>query len=62
MFLKVKYGVTHSQCNNCIGLKSLLGGRHKEGRRRGTGPDPASMNHRKGEGRIAVNVVLNTGI
>ena len=38
---------------------SLLGGRHKEGRSRGTGRDPASLKHRKGEGRIAADVVSN---
>ena len=40
----------------------LLGGRHKEVRTRGTGHDPTSLKHWKGEGRIAVDVVLNTGI
>ena len=40
----------------------LIGGWHKEGRSRGTGRDPASPKHRKGEGRIAADVVLNLGI
>ena len=40
----------------------LRGGRHKEGGRRGTDRDPASLNHQKGEGRIAAGVVLNLGI
>ena len=35
----------------------LFGGRHKEIRSRGTGHDPTSLEHRKGEGRIAVDVV-----
>ena len=38
---------------------SLLGGRHKKGRSRGTGHDPTSLDHQKGESWIAVNVVLN---
>ena len=38
---------------------SLLGGRHKEGRSRGTGHDPNSLKHRKGEGQIAADVVFN---
>ena len=41
---------------------SLLGGRHKEGRSRGTGHDPTSLEHRKGEGQITVDVVLNIEI
>ena len=41
---------------------SLLGRRHKEGRSRGTGHDPTSLKHQKGEGRIAMDVVLNIGI
>ena len=41
---------------------SLLGGRPKEGRSRGTGRDPISLKHHKGEGRIAAYVVLNIGI
>ena len=41
---------------------TLLGGRHKEGRSRGTGHDPTSLKHRKGEGRIAADVVLNIGV
>ena len=41
---------------------SLLGGRHKEGGSRGTGHNPTSLKHRKGEGRIAVDVVLDIGI
>ena len=41
---------------------SLLGGRHKEGRSRGTGHDPTSLEHQNGEGRIAVDVVLNIEI
>ena len=36
---------------------SLLGGRHKEGSSRGTGHDPTSLKNRKGEGRIAADVV-----
>ena len=40
----------------------LLGGRHKEGRIRGTSRDPASLKHHKGKGRIAADVVLNIGI
>ena len=40
----------------------LLGGRHKEGRSRGTGHDPTSLKHRKGEVQIAVDVVLNIEI
>ena len=40
----------------------LLGGRHKEGRSRVTGHDPTPLEHQKGEGRIAVDVVLNIGI
>ena len=40
----------------------LLGGQHKEGRSRGTGHDPTSLEHRKGEGRITVDVVLNIEI
>ena len=42
--------------------KWLLGGRHKEGRSRGTGHDPTSLKNQKGEGRIAADVVLNIGI
>ena len=41
---------------------SLLGGRHEEGRSRVTGHDPTSLKHRKGEGRITADVVLNIGI
>ena len=37
--------------------RPLLGGLNKEGRSRGTGHDPTSLEHQKGEGRIAVNVV-----
>ena len=40
----------------------LLGGRHKEGRSRGTVHDTTSLKHRKGEGRIAADVVLNIRI
>ena len=40
---------------------SLLGGRHKEGRSRGTGHDPTFLKHRKEKGRIVVDVVLNIG-
>ena len=40
----------------------LLGGRHKEGRSRGTGHDPTSLKHQNGEGQITVDVVLNIGI
>ena len=40
----------------------LRGGRHKEGGSRGTGRDPASLHPRKGEGRIAADVVVNLGI
>ena len=40
----------------------LLGGQNNEGRNRGTGHDPASLKHRKGEGWIAADVVLNIGI
>ena len=43
-------------------FSTLLGGRHKEGRSRETGHDPTSLKHRKGEGRIAVDVVFNIGI
>ena len=43
-------------------LNNLLGGLHKEGRSRGTGLDPTSLEHQKGDGRIAVDVVLNIGI
>ena len=35
----------------------LRGGWHKEGGSRGTGRDPASLNHWKGEGWIAADVV-----
>ena len=41
---------------------SLLEGRHKEGRSKETGRDPASLTHRKGEGPIAAYVVLNVKI
>ena len=41
---------------------ALLVDRNKEGRSRGTVRDPASLKHRKGEGRITVGVVLNLGI
>ena len=40
----------------------LLGGQHKEGRIRGSGHDPTYLKNRKGEGRIAADVVLNIGI
>ena len=40
----------------------LLGGRHKEGRSRGTDHDPTSLEHRKGEDWITVDVVLNFDI
>ena len=40
----------------------LLGGCHKEGRIRISRHDPASLKHRKEEGRIAEDVVLNIGI
>ena len=40
----------------------LLGGRHKEDRSRGTGHYPISLEHRKGEGWITVDVVLNIGV
>ena len=43
-------------------IHSLLGGRHKEGRSRGTDHDPTSLEHRKGEGWITVDVVLNIEI
>ena len=48
----------------CLNLSQseLLGGRHKEGRSRGTGHDPTSLKHRKVEGRIAADVFLNIGI
>ena len=41
---------------------TLLGGRHKEGKSRGTDHDPTSLEHRKGEGWITVDVVLNIEI
>ena len=47
---------------NVVSLITLLGGRHKEGRSIGTGRDPIYLKHRKGEGRIAADVVLNIGI
>ena len=40
----------------------LLGGRHKEGRSRGTDHDTTSLEDRKGEGWITVDVVLNIEI
>ena len=40
----------------------LLGGRHKEVRIRGTGHDPTSLEHQKGEGQITVDGVLNIEI
>ena len=46
----------------CFRSLSLLGGRHKEVRSRGTGHDPTSLKHQKGEGRIAADVVLHIGI
>ena len=46
----------------CFRSLLLLGSRHKEVRSRGTDRDPASLKHRKKEGRIAVDVVLNIGI
>ena len=42
-----------------VPLGALLGGRHKEVRSRGTGHDPTSLKHRKGEVWITVDVVLN---
>ena len=44
------------------GENVLLGGRHKEGRSRGTDHDPTSLEHQKGEGWITVDVVLNSEI
>ena len=49
-------------CNKNLKFHYLLGGRHKEGRSRGTGHDLTSLKHQKGEGQIAVDVVLNIGI
>ena len=43
-------------------LTPLLGGRHKEGRRRGTDNDTTPLKHWKGEDRIAADVVLNIRI
>ena len=45
-------------CKNSCGRCSrcLLGGQYKEGRSRGTGRDPASLKHGKGEGRISAKV------
>ena len=40
----------------------LLVGRHKEGRSRGTGHDSTFLKQLKGEGWIAVDVVLNIRI
>ena len=56
-----------SSCFHFVGSeekvsRALLVGRHKEGRSRRTGHDPTSLEHRKGEGQIAVDVVLNIGI
>ena len=42
-------------------ILSLLGGRHKEVRSRGTGRDTPSLNHRMVEGQIVADVVLNIG-
>ena len=58
--------VETSEVKTSVGLwfriLSLLGVWHKEGRRRGTGHDPTSLKHQKGEGRIAADVVLDIGI
>ena len=43
-------------------MGGLLGGRQNEGSSIGTGHDPTSLMHQKGEGRIEVDVVLNIGI
>ena len=42
--------------------RGLLGVRHKEGRSRGTGHDPTSLNQGKGEDRITLDVILNIEI
>ena len=42
--------------------RGLLGVRHKEDSSRGTGHDPTSLNHGKGEDRIALDVILNIEI
>ena len=52
-------GITSSFCDK---IARLLGGRHKEGSIRVNGRDPASLKHRKVEGQIAADVVLNIGI
>ena len=43
-------------------INTLLGGRHKEGRSRGTDHDTTYLEHQKGEGWITVDVVLNIEI
>ena len=55
-------GVNIVQMDGLENRNVLLGGRHKEGRSRGTDHDPTSLEHRKGEGWITVDVVLNIEI
>ena len=64
-------GITISSCEGrnggihgqlLMGKCGLLGGRHKEGRSRGTGHNPTSLEHQKEEGWITVDVVLNIEI
>ena len=43
-------------------MGGLLGGRHNEGSTIGTGHNPTSLMHLKGEVWIEVDVVLNIGI